>query len=210
MWYLTGTCHVPVCVLHFLCCHWSWNALEGSISEIFVVVSLVNSWPLVFRQSLGWVVVQKALSGKMAEQAVSCVQTQSRSGKDCSAPGRWERLAHSKACENRESSLLHTLFVIKAWHWREWGVKQGLHPCWCGLQGCLTSELPGKQSTAKLRTVPGAAEVACIRDHSQRRGSAEISKCTGWPSPVKSASPSWGQFSCLKSTASQGDSGINC
>lgn len=68
----------------------------------------------------------------------------------------------------------HTLIVIKATHWRDWGGKQGLHACRCGLEGWVTSELPRKQSAARLRTFPEAAEVACVRDHCPRRRPAEI------------------------------------
>lgn len=84
----------------------SWNTLEWPISETFIVLSLVDSWAMFFRPSVRWVVVQKAVAAKIPQQSrqVSCVRPQSWSGEDCTTPGRWERLAYSKVCENRGSS----------------------------------------------------------------------------------------------------------
>lgn len=76
--------------------------------------------------------------------------------------------------EQRELILPHFVCNQSLALERERSLTQGLHSCWCGLEGWVTSELPRKQSTAKLRTFPEAGEVACVRDHSQRSRSAEI------------------------------------
>lgn len=90
---------------------------------------------------------------------------QSWSGEDCSAPGRWERLADSKVCDRASSSCPHSVCnQSQALERVGWVARPSSLP-----EGWVTSELPGKQSTAKLRAFPEAAEVACVRNQCQRR-----------------------------------------
>lgn len=118
---------------------------------------------------------RKQLQGRWPNRAGRCPVCNHRAGLERTAQrqGDGRGWLTAKFVRTERAHNFHTSFAIKTRRWREWGGKQGLNPCQCGLEGCVTSELPGKQSTAKLRTFPEAAEFAYVRDHCQRR-SAEI------------------------------------